>query len=982
MTHAQAVSGVTATFDATLGILNVVGDDTSNSITVTKGPNNTLIVNGGSVVIDGGTPNLNNTILVQVFGNGGNDQLDLSDLNAPQLNANLFGGAGNDTLNAGTRTAIVEGGDDVDTIVVEGTSSAESYSAVPNFNNRVRFDRVSPNPYFLDIATAESLNLNMAGGADTFTGQNGISLTGLRFTVDGGPGNDTILGTDNPDVLNGGDGNDFIDGQRGDDVALMGNGNDTFQWDPGDGSDTVEGQDGNDSLRFNGSNAAETIDVSANGSRTRFIRNIANITMDLNDVEQIDFQALGGADIVNVNDLSGTATAKVNVNLAALDGTGDVAIDTVVVNGTAADDVIKVRTVDGSAFVEGLAAVVRVDNAEPASDIVLANGLGGNDTFDPSKLNANLVRFQFQGSEGTDNATFTGTGAAESLFAVPNGTLVFVGELSPNTFNFEVGGTTENLNVNLGGGNDSFTGQNGLAQTGVKLSVDGGSGDDTILGGDGADTLIGGAGADFIDGQRGDDLALMGSGNDTFQWDPGDGSDTVEGDGGIDSLRFNGSNAGETVEVSANGPRTRFTRNIANIAMDLNDVEQIDFRALGAADVMIVNDLAGTDTRTVSFNLAAFDGAGDAAADMVIVNGTAGDDVIKVRTADGSTFVEGLAAVVRVDNAEPTLDTVFVNGQGGNDTFDPSRLTATLARYQFSGSDGTDKVTLNGTSAAESFFAAPNGTFFHVGQISPNTFGFEADGTTENINVNMGGGNDSFTGQNGLAQTGIKLAVEGGSGDDTILGGDGDDTLIGGDGADFIDGQRGNDLALMGSDDDTFQWDPGDGNDTVEGQGGSDIMRFNGSNAGETVEVSANGPRTRFTRNIGNITMDLNDVEQIDFLALGAADVMIVDDLKGTDTKRVNLNLAAFGGVPDATADNVIVNGSSGNDKITIDGNAGAVVVGGLAATVSITNSDGLADVLTVNGQDGVDRITVDSTTLPAGTISLVNIAEEVVTIP
>ena len=100
ITHAQAASGVSANFDATLGILNIVGDDTSNSITVARGPNSTIIINGGSVLIDGGTPRLNNTVLIQVFGNGGNDEIDLSDLSAPQLNANLFGGPGNDTLKA------------------------------------------------------------------------------------------------------------------------------------------------------------------------------------------------------------------------------------------------------------------------------------------------------------------------------------------------------------------------------------------------------------------------------------------------------------------------------------------------------------------------------------------------------------------------------------------------------------------------------------------------------------------------------------------------------------------------------------------------------------------------------------------------------------------------------------------------------------------------------------------------------------------
>ena len=69
---------------------------------------------------------------------------------------------------------------------------------------------------------------------------------------------------------------------------------------------SIEGQDGIDTMHFNGANIAENIDISANGGRVRFTRDVANITMDLNDVEHIDFKALGGADNIVVNDLSGT----------------------------------------------------------------------------------------------------------------------------------------------------------------------------------------------------------------------------------------------------------------------------------------------------------------------------------------------------------------------------------------------------------------------------------------------------------------------------------------------------------------------------------------------------------------------------------------------------------------------------------------------------------------------------------------------------
>ena len=69
-------------------------------------------------------------------------------------------------------------------------------------------------------------------------------------------------------------------------------------------------------MLFNGANVAEKINISANGGRVLFSRDIANVTMDLDDVETIDFNALGGADNIIVNDLTGTDVKKVNIDLA------------------------------------------------------------------------------------------------------------------------------------------------------------------------------------------------------------------------------------------------------------------------------------------------------------------------------------------------------------------------------------------------------------------------------------------------------------------------------------------------------------------------------------------------------------------------------------------------------------------------------------------------------------------------------------------
>src|SRR5690606_35749811 len=173
----------------------------------------------------------------------------------------------------------------------------------------------------------------------------------------------------------------------------------------------------------------------------------------------------------------------------------------------------------------------------------------------------------------------------------------------------------------------------------------------------------------------------------------------------------------------------------------------------------------------------------------------------------------------------------------------------------------------------------------------------------------------------------IKLTIDGGDDDDVLLGSQGADVFLGGAGDDFVFGDNGNDLALLGAGDDVFQWDPGDGSDTVEGQGGSDTMRFFGSNASENISIFANGGRVIFFRDVGNVTMDLDDLEAIDFRALGGADSIVVGDLSGTDVTEVGLDLRGPNGGGDGEADSITVNGTNGDDTFGAAGDAGGVLV-------------------------------------------------------
>jgi Ca2+-binding RTX toxin-like protein len=179
---------------------------------------------------------------------------------------------------------------------------------------------------------------------------------------------------------------------------------------------------------------------------------------------------------------------------------------------------------------------------------------------------------------------------------------------------------------------------------------------------------------------------MLGAGNDTFVWNPGDGNDTVEGQAGNDTLVFNGANINEKFDISANGSRVRLSRDVAGITMDLHGVETLDVNTQGGADDVTVNDLTGTDVSEVKIDLGV-NGAADGAADTITLNATNGDDAITIVNDNGVITVRGLGADVTITDFDAN-DKIVINGLGGDDVIEASGLSG--MQLVANGGDGDD----------------------------------------------------------------------------------------------------------------------------------------------------------------------------------------------------------------------------------------------------------------------------------------------------
>jgi Ca2+-binding RTX toxin-like protein len=444
------------------------------------------------------------------------------------------------------------------------------------------------------------------------------------------------------------------------------------------------------------------------------------------------------------------------------------------------------------------------------------------------------------------------------------------------------------------------------------------------------------------------------------------GTLTIKGDAASDRLALRARPAaGGTLEVDLGDDGS------ADSTIKLRKLERIRVRAGGGDDAVRLDESSVAFTDDVPTTIDGEDGW-----DTVSVDGSAGDDRLRVSakgthvrfSRDAGCQAIDLSGVEQVGTAAlDGADTVTVDDTSGTEL---QELDVDLEGVAGSatGDGRRDRVIVNGTPGNDqpsvshfgdlAVFGGP--VFVSIAHAEP----------TDRLAIN-GRGGDDFMSATTLDADAIGLTLDGGPGTDVIFGGHGDDVLIGGPDFDDVQGGKGDDVVDLGSDFDRFIWNPGDGSDKVDGRGGHDVLFFFGTNDAEALDLSAQGHRLRLSRDVDNVVLDLDDMEEIDPVVNGGADTVAVGDLSATGVDEVDVNLEPSLGTPggDGQPDRVIATGTDGDDAVTVAGGAnGALTVTGLAARLGITHAESI-DSLAIDTRAGHD--TVDASGLAANSIQL-----------
>jgi len=513
-------------------------------------------------------------------------------------------------------------------------------------------------------------------------------------------------------------------------------------------------------------------------------------------------------------------------------------------------------------------------------------------------------------------------------------------------------GDVQSITVNANDGNDSVTVEPGL---GIAVTVNGGSGDDTIVGGDGSETLNGDSGNDQIFAGGGNNVVTDGIGNDlvdltanssAVSYTTGGGNDTVLGTPFDDTLT--GSSGNDRLEGRG-----------GNDTLDGNPGADTLLGQDGS-DRIIWNNGDGSDLIE----------GGDGNSDRVEVNGSlSGDDFLAQSTPGSRVRFERTNLVPFVLDIA-SVENLIVNADSGGDTIALADLSSTELQTALLdlGIGSSDTVSVDGRSAADTIETNPLGpSIVSIGGLAQ-AVTVQSIEPADNLTVNGRGGADTLVANALSIQDTLQYSPT--DSDTGQLNGIGPGSIT----ADtmeqvVVDGQGGNDTMVVttpgGGQD--VSMSPGatrdSGNVTVLGllplqfrdlglPGAVQLQNSGGGRADRLLyDGTAQGDMFAVASGTGVIALN----SQSPVTPTGVQD-LVLNGLAGDDVNTAAATL------PFATT---MANGgdNTGNDLLTLTGAPGAVAVDlgnssvtGYGGSVQYTGIEALA---TAQGGGGGSNLTV-----------------------
>jgi len=576
----------------------------------------------------------------------------------------LYGDGGDDTIFSGTGNDNIDGGSGTNTV------SYVEFSANVKVN--------------IDSSTHDSI-ASMRGVSGSMTD----TLVSIQ-NVTTGSGADTIWGSSATNTINSGAGNDTIYTIGGDDnYVYAGSAADVVYG--ADGRDTIYGEDGNDTIIASGSN--DYIDGSGDIDIVNYSASTQGLNVTLADSGALTTITLGASNgisaggftdsLYNIEGLVGSSTATNilignNMNNSLIGGAntdtikgisgnnylnGGSGADTIYA-GTGSDSIIGgsddnnwlyYDEVGGANVNVNLRSEIATYGASTDTIVQIRHLHMGNGT---NTVQGNSYANSFIGGSGTDTLSYSGAASGVTVNVTSDGAGTASGDGADEFTGFEhytLSGNADTINLSgvygstINGGSGIDTASYTNVATGLTVTVNNGNTSATVYDGSSTDTL------------QSVEKIIGGDGNDTFIVSNVTGINTLDGDGGVNTLQLSGDiDLSSVVLLNFNDITVADGDTLTINATDLDD-KTMNITLNGTGSLVIVATALASDhdfdnitvTRAGSGNVTL---QVDSSVNLIghDINGTNNIiDIVKVNSGTAT-----------LSEAQVTAGTVVVNGAG------------------------------------------------------------------------------------------------------------------------------------------------------------------------------------------------------------------------------------------------------------------------------------------------------------------------------